>query len=627
MPPSNTKLHFTLRSLATRGGVSHPVRCVVWWLAGGVPSPPQLQPKAAASGRVRLWRKSNVVGRGSPTRRLVCGVLLLLACLECNEAEAQVPGLINYQGRVAVGRTDFDGQGNFRLALINADGSQVYWRNAADSNSDGVPDSSVLLTVSRGLFSVQLGDTTLPNMAPLNLGVFSNNVVYLRVWFDDGANGLQRLAPDQRVVSVGYAMMAAAVPDGAITPEKFAPAALQVFTALSNRLNAIEALIPSGLTIASPEAANDSLVTRGFQPFTSIAAPGWVSGPTADVPSARYSHTAIWTGQELVVWGGTSVPGQYLGSGSMYRPDLNQWRATASDAAPVARSGHSTVWAGQELIVWGGFSGSGYLRSGGRFNPGTQTWAATSATGAPAEREGHAAVWTGSRMVVWGGRNAEGPLGDCFLYDPAADQWTAVSAAGGPSARFGAGAVWTGQRLVVWGGEGSEGALGTGGRLIFTSGVPTEWLAVSTVNAPLGRTGHTAIWTGQRLIVWGGQRSGVFLGDGGIYDPVANSWEPVPASGAPAPRSGHNAVWTGTEMLILYGETAFGAVASGSAFNPATGKWRSISTGGNPQARAVASAVWAGTEVLVFGGRNGSQPVSALERLNPQPTWYLYRKP
>ena len=128
----------------------------------------------------------------------------------------------------------------------------------------------------------------------------------------------------------------------------------------------------------------------------------------------------------------------------MYRPEINQWRATSIDAAPGARSGHSIVWTGQELIVWGGFSGSGYLRSGGRFNPGSQTWTATSATGAPAEREGHSAVWTGSRMIIWGGRNAEGPLGDCFLYDPVANSWEPVPRQRSACARSGHNAVWTG---------------------------------------------------------------------------------------------------------------------------------------------------------------------------------------
>ncbi len=154
---------------------------------------------------------------------LIRFALVFLVCFVIGTADAQVPALLNYQGRIAVGREDFDGQGRFKLALGNADGSQVYWRNSPDSDSDGVPDSAVLLPVSRGLFSVQLGDSAVANMAPLSLGVFNNSAVYLRVWFDDGSRGFQRLVPDQRIAAVGYALMAAAVPDGTITPEKLAP--------------------------------------------------------------------------------------------------------------------------------------------------------------------------------------------------------------------------------------------------------------------------------------------------------------------------------------------------------------------------------------------------------------------
>jgi hypothetical protein len=53
--------------------------------------------------------------------------------------------------------------------------------------------------------------------------VFANADVRVRVWFNDGTNGSQLLAPDQRITSVGYAMVAATVPDGSISSSKLAP--------------------------------------------------------------------------------------------------------------------------------------------------------------------------------------------------------------------------------------------------------------------------------------------------------------------------------------------------------------------------------------------------------------------
>jgi Kelch motif len=72
---------------------------------------------------------------------------------------------------------------------------------------------------------------------------------------------------------------------------------------------------------------------------------------------------------------------------------------------PDGRYWHRTVFTGSQMIVWGGWNGSGYLNTGGRYNPGTDTWTVTSGTNAPATRAFHTAVWTGSQMIVWGGYN------------------------------------------------------------------------------------------------------------------------------------------------------------------------------------------------------------------------------
>ena len=40
---------------------------------------------------------------------------------------AQVPGMINYQGRVVVNGTNFDGAGQFQFALVDATGTVLPW--------------------------------------------------------------------------------------------------------------------------------------------------------------------------------------------------------------------------------------------------------------------------------------------------------------------------------------------------------------------------------------------------------------------------------------------------------------------------------------------------------------------
>lgn len=154
----------------------------------------------------------------------------MLAAIFCQTLVAQVPQLINFQGRVAVNGIPYHGTGQFKFALVNSDGSQSYWLNAEDTNPpDGEPDAAVSLTVTRGLYNVLLGDTSVGNMAAIARGVFEHDGVWLRVWFNDGTHGFQQLMPDQRVGAVGYAMLAEAaqtVPDGAITETKIADGAV-----------------------------------------------------------------------------------------------------------------------------------------------------------------------------------------------------------------------------------------------------------------------------------------------------------------------------------------------------------------------------------------------------------------
>src|SRR5207253_7612870 len=82
----------------------------------------------------------------------------------------------------------------------------------------------------------------------------------------------------------------------------------------------------------------------------------------------------------------------------------DMWTATSLTNATAARLQHTAVWTGSEMIVWGGYAvGVSALNTGGRYNPSTDSWTAISTTNAPAGRYIHTAVWTGSEMIVWGG--------------------------------------------------------------------------------------------------------------------------------------------------------------------------------------------------------------------------------
>src|SRR6202008_30962 len=205
-------------------------------------------------------------------------------------------------------------------------------------------------------------------------------------------------------------------------------------------------------------------------------------------------------------------------------------------------------------------------------------WVTTNTANAPDGRSQHTAVWTGSAMVIGGGAhlNAGGKS------PPATDSWAAVSTNNAPTGRSLHTAVWTGSQMIVWGGDNNGTALNTGGRYCATAPSPTPtptaspsptatvtatatptasptptppciddtWTATSIVNAPDGRDGHTALWTGSEMIVWGGQTKSGFVNTGGKNNPATDSWTPTSTINAPAARWLHTAVWTGSEMIV-----------------------------------------------------------------------------
>jgi N-acetylneuraminic acid mutarotase len=405
----------------------------------------------------------------------------------------------------------------------------------------------------------------------------------------------------------------------------------------------------------------------------------WSPMPMAGAPAARSAHSATWTGTELIVWGGTGAAGD-LADGARYNPVTNAWTALPAASAPSARHGHSATWTGSALVIWGGTSGAAGapLRDGARFAPTTSTWTALSTVGAPTGRSGHDAVWTGQTLLFWGGavatdataaaiarlvpnswtwQSADVPLSarwahtgvwtgadmivwggfaggpfssvaDGARFNKAAGSWTPVPAAGAPSARGLHSAVWTGTEMIVWGGFTPGGldtsALGDGARYNPTTGA---WTAISAVGAPTARGGHSAVWTGTEMIVWGGFDNN-FDGqsDGGRYNPTTNTWAPLAVAASPGARGAHSAIWTGTEMVVWGGLVSIigsdGQFSDGGRFNPATGVWTALPAAGAPTARGGHTAIWTGTEMIIWAGRGAGNDLRAGGRWSPATgTW------
>ncbi|HOX57067.1 MAG TPA: hypothetical protein P5205_00215 [Candidatus Paceibacterota bacterium] len=579
---------------------------------------------------------------------------LTAACLVSAAAWAQVPQLLNFQGRITVGNVNFDGTGQFKFAFVNSAGTVTYWSNDGTGSGGGQPVSAVSLAVSKGLYSVQLGNSTLPNMIALPPTLFTNADLRLRVWFNDGATGFQQFTPDQRLAAVGYAMMAGNVPDGTITVAKLAndvkaglgspSSGSTVFSSDANASNFLAAgyvKLP-GLRLLAEEWETVAANTSATFPTTSSAkAPIWTGseayvfresaatmGPLGvrfnpanntwhDIPTNGLPNitdfTPVWIGSELMILAGNPMPTLWAGR---YNPATDEWRSVNTVGAPQFSPMDSVVfWTGTELVV---MSMSG--PSAKRYHPATDTWVSLNTNGAPfIGGMGVQVYWTGTELIL------RDNMMRLARYNPGTDSWPGVNTNGQPPLSSMSQIAWCGNTLVVL--TNGPDMLWGGGRYYPAS---DSWQPVTTNGAPAFSMGmHTRTnWTGSELAVL---NFGTPMERGGyLYNPTSNTWRKMsqsPLSSYISPAIAPDTVWTGTEIVVgpvLLGPTH---TYDSARYNPATDSWLTIPACPTFVMYAVPGTIWTGTQALVFGSTGGAPSTQYAFKWAPSPVLYLYQKP
>lgn len=262
--------------------------------------------------------------------------------------------------------------------------------------------------------------------------------------------------------------------------------------------------------------------------------------------------------------------------------DLDQltWSVIRSEQGPEARSRHQAFLTAKGLLIWGGISdpmgpGRGRSRNDGwLFGFDSKTWTQIESVGSPLPRRYHMGVYTGAgnrdaafdhKYVVFGGCDKEVGercpryLSDGAVYDLEQNTWTALPPVS-LSPRAKAGIAWTGESVFIWGGQnGTLNPLVDGALLSLATGdVQSNWKIVADLNSK-PRYGHTLIWTGDRVISWGGM-SGYNEYVSGLtefYLPTVSSprgvWRDIELTASPVARAEHTAVWMNDGMLVWGG--------------------------------------------------------------------------
>jgi N-acetylneuraminic acid mutarotase len=315
----------------------------------------------------------------------------------------------------------------------------------------------------------------------------------------------------------------------------------------------------------------------------------------------------------MIIWGGIGDPYRYLNDGGRYNPTTDTWALLPPPGSPSGflsgRIFHSALWTGSEMIIWGGCGDGGSKNDGARFNPATNSWTQITTTGAPKPRCEHSAVWTGSEMIIWSGTELnDAILNDGARYNPVTDTWTPMTTTNALAGRS-LPTIWTGSEMIVLEGwRPPDYQLTRGARY---NPVTDSWRPITTTNAPYATNLHTAVvWTGSEMIVWGGWGTNdPYHNTGSRYDPVTDTWRPISFNNVPSERSDYTEIWTGSDMIVWGG--AIGGEGSslirndGGRYNPTYDVWTPVTTTGAPERRELHTAIWTGFEMIIWGGLDG----------------------
>jgi hypothetical protein len=361
----------------------------------------------------------------------------------------------------------------------------------------------------------------------------------------------------------------------------------------------------------------------------SLAGFTWSAAPAPPL-SPRTGQASVWTGTELLIWGGSGeTQGQAeADDGAAYDPVTRAW--TPMPASPLSpRDSAFAVWTGTRALFWGGETGpaGSLLRNGASYDPASRTWAMLPAAPLPPDPDGpQAIVWTGTQMVVI-------QPGADAAFDPVTNSWTTVPVLPAYTSDYGTDwAEWTGSEVIAWaGGPAQAGAV----RLSAYSWVPGSEAWTSLPGQPGdGWPFGTAASIGGRLLFLGGvMPCGVAcpapsFGNGDWFDPSSGTWNSLPVryAGDFGP-----AVWTGSAMVVLatkadaspglpYGPRRGPPVPAGAAaaFNPSTGTWTDLARCPVPDWPDLtnASLAWTGRQLIVVTWDNESNGTPQVEVLS-----------
>jgi Kelch motif len=398
-----------------------------------------------------------------------------------------------------------------------------------------------------------------------------------------------------------------------------------------------------GVAVATRSAVLDDTPTPVLGPFWlgQDAAPRQlVRGRWQELPSLpagllarRNDAVVVWTGKKLIVWGGASQRGtefRTLADGAVYDPRTRRWEPLppAPESQWLMDNGLA-VWTGREVLVWGGYTiadpegqpNLGRPADGVAYDPERRTWRRLPPRPERLRMVGSDrwAVWTGRELVA-GTVQEAGAGGGTFAvaYDPAANRWRPLPPSptltpGGSGHLQARTAMWAGNRLLVWnfwsrtardlfnesGAEDHPNEEPDGIDLWAYDPATGRWTVLPAPPSQVRRVanGSEMMATGQEVVIASVRVENIGgrdrpTGVAGRYHPDRARWTPIAPQ--PGPYGEVDLAWTGAALVDP---------SENAVYDPATDRWLRLPAVPEPAARRPSRSTGAERALLRMEGR------------------------
>jgi hypothetical protein len=386
-----------------------------------------------------------------------------------------------------------------------------------------------------------------------------------------------------------------------------------------------------------------AVVTReAGQPFA--AAQGDWAAMTASPLAARFAPIGLWTGDELIVWGGHDASGEEYLDGAAYDPSTDTWRQIADFPFPYERrEGAGVNEAGSWVThptpgAW--FQGRAlFVVATGEepwawdivaYDPVADSWEMLDSARFDQQpndelvlREGSATVQSPTGMAAFdgqlyvfgwhSGRNEYG----WSTFDPASRTWSAFTGIPGSGKLSGEGAVPSAplviDRHLVW---VRQRAFNDGRPMGYSVDLRSGSIVniESPVDGTFVRMGDVATDGVATGIV--GMNSSVTRRFAARLNPATGQWTELsaPPNGA-NDEDAYGQLVTANDTTLLIGGVDWNLETGGLkatpaqlALDPADGSWHQLPDAPIDLSRTDHVTAWTGRELLVWGGATAADP-------------------